>query len=135
MAHFVKCPTLDLSPGLDLTVVSSNPKLGTYWVWSLLKKKANKKIQSLEDSKVTYFLNSGNISQFLSLAQNLSQRDVADRILLVKVQHEQMFGGEHDALRAPYCVPDQQNMEVEMRKREGLSQQDHTEQQREGFFL
>lgn len=89
----------------------------------------------MEDSKVTYFLNSGNISQFLSLAQNLSRRDVADRMLLVKVQHEQMFGGKHDALRAPYCVPDQQNMEVEMRKREGLSQQDHTEQQHEGFIL
>ena len=38
-AQPIKCPTLDLSSGLDLRAVSSSPALGSpCWVWSLLKK-------------------------------------------------------------------------------------------------
>ena len=39
MAQSVKCPTLDLSLGLDLRVMSLSPVLGSLWVWSLLKNK------------------------------------------------------------------------------------------------
>ena len=53
MAQTVKRLTLDLSSSLDLTVMSSNPVLGSHWVWNLLRKKMKinpRRIALLSDS-------------------------------------------------------------------------------------
>lgn len=53
-----------------------------------------------------FFFLSGHFSGFLSLAQNLSKRDVMNRVFLVKVQSGQKSRGKNDALRTPYCAPE-----------------------------
>ena len=39
VVQLIECPTLDLSPGLDLRVVSSSPALGSKLGMELAKKK------------------------------------------------------------------------------------------------
>ena len=46
MAHTVKCPTLDLSSGLDLRVVSSSPALDSAWGVKPTQEKKKKKKRS-----------------------------------------------------------------------------------------
>ena len=42
----------------------------------------------------------------MSLAQNLSKRDVMNRVFLGKAQSGQKFRGKNDTLRTPYCAPE-----------------------------
>lgn len=59
--------------------------------------------ESLEASKQTYFLKSGNFSEFFSLAQTLCKG--CSNKIFVKIQSEQGDGGKNDALRVLYSAP------------------------------